>query len=181
MKTTFRKALAGAAFMMAAVAAGAAPVQTTAFTITLPEGFGEFTTQAQKTESPEGQIETTNWISKAPTGEAVVITVSKMPATIGDAEKAIAGMRDSLLKSLGATLENEEKLEGAKRASNLLFKSGGAFLRSNLFVDGDRMMQVLYVGRSEDQRNAAAVGELFQSFRPIEAAAPVAAATGTSE
>ena len=143
----------------------AGPVETDAFSITLPEGFGEFTTQAQSSDSPEGKIETTNWISKAPTGEAVVVTVSKMPGRIGDAEKAIAGARDSLLKSLNATLETEEKLEGEQPASNLLFKSAGAFLRSQLLVDGERMVQVLYVGRSEEQRGGAAVGEMFASFR----------------
>jgi hypothetical protein len=155
--------LTAVAAVLFAGVAFAGPVKTDAFSITLPEGFGEFATQAQKTDSPEGKIETTNWISKAPTGEAVVVTVSTMPAPITDAAKAMDGMRESLLKSLNATLESEEKIDDGK-AANLLFKSQGAFLRSKLVVDGDRMMQVLYVGRSEDQRNASGVAELFQSF-----------------
>lgn len=168
MKNMLLSAFAAVLF---AVAAHAAPVKTDAFSITLPEGFGEFATQAQKTDSPEGKIDTTNWIAKAPTGEAVVVTVSTMPALITDAVKAMDGMRESLLKSLNATLESEEKVEG--RAANLLFKSAGAFLRSRLVVDGNRMIQVLYVGRSEEQRGAAAVGEIFQSF--ALAAAPAVA------
>lgn len=152
-----------AAVLLAGVVS-AAPVKTDAFSITLPEGFGEFATQAQKTDSPEGKIDTTNWISKAPTGEAVVVTVSTMPAPITDAGKAMDGMRESLLKSLNATLESEEKIDEGK-AANLLFKSSGAFLRSKLVVDGNRMMQVLYVGRSEEQRGAAPVGEIFRSFQ----------------
>jgi len=171
MKTTFRSALAVAAVILA-MAAIAAPVKTDAFSITLPDGFGEFTKQEQKTDSPEGKIDTTNWISKAPTGEAVVITVSMMPAPITDAEKAIAGMRDALLKSLNATLESEDKGE-------ILFKGSGVFLRSKLLVDGNRMLQVLYVGRSEEQRSAAAVGEIFQSFHAAEKPAAEPAATAT--
>ena len=173
MKNTLLTALAAVLF---AVTASAGPVKTDAFSINLPEGFGEFATQAQKTDSPEGKIDTTNWISKAPTGEAVVVTVSTMPAPITDSIKAMDGMRESLLKSLNATLESEEKIDDGK-AANLLFKGGGAFLRSKLLVDGNRMMQVLYVGRSEEQRNAATVGEIFQSFH-AEAAAT---ATTTAE
>jgi hypothetical protein len=154
-----------------AVSAFAGPVKTDAFSITLPEGFGEFSTQAQKTDSPEGKIDTTNWIAKAPTGEAVVVTVSTMPGPITDAAKAMDGMRESLLKSLNATLESEEKVDEGK-AANLLFKSSGGFLRSRLVVDGSRVLQVLYVGRSEEQRNAAAVGEIFQSFRAEAPEAP---------
>ncbi|MGZ5444542.1 MAG: hypothetical protein ACXW5U_22135 [Thermoanaerobaculia bacterium] len=168
MKKTLLSAVAA---VLLAVAVNAAPVKTDAFSIILPEGFGEFATQAQKTDSPEGKIDTTNWISKAPTGEAVVVTVSTMPAPITDAGKAMDGMRESLLKSLNATLESEEKIDEG-RAANLLFKSGGAFLRSKLVVDGNRMMQVLYVGRSEEQRGAATVGAIFQSFQ-VETA-PVA-------
>jgi hypothetical protein len=176
MKKTVLTAVAAILF---AAAATAGPVKTDAFSITLPEGFGEFASQGQKTDSPEGKIETTNWISKAPTGEAVVVTVSMMPAPITDASKAMNGMRDSLLKSLNATLESEEKIDEGK-AANLLFKSAGAFLRSKLLVDGSRMIQVLYVGRSEEQRNAAPIGELFQSFSAAAAEAPAEAAPATT-
>ena len=171
--------LIAAAVVLLAVTAGAGPVKTDAFTINLPEGFGEFATQAQKTDSPEGKIDMTNYISKAPTGEAVVVTVSTMPAPITDATKAMDGMRESLLKSLNATLESEEKIEDGK-AANLLFKGSGAFLRSKLLVDGNRMMQVLYVGRSEEQRSAPAVGEIFQSFHAAEAAEPATSTASTT-
>jgi hypothetical protein len=161
MKKTLLSAVAAVLF---AATASAGSVKTDAFSITLPEGFGEFAKQAQTTDSPEGKIDTTNWISKAASGEAVVVTVSTMPGPIADAGKAMDGMRESLLKSLNATLESEEKIDEGK-AANLLFKSAGAFLRSRLVVDGSRVMQVLYVGRSEEQRNAAAVGDIFQSFQ----------------
>ena len=67
----------------------------------------------------------------------------------------------------------------AREKGELYFKGSGAFLRSKLLVDGNRMLQVLYVGRSEEQRSAAAVGEIFQSFQVTEAPAAEPAATGT--
>jgi hypothetical protein len=176
----FTRAVAAAAVLsMMSFAAPAESVKTDAFTIVLPEGFGAFATQAQKAQSPEGMIEATNWISKAPSGEAVVVTVSKMPGPIGDAQKAFAGTRDSLLKSLGATLESEAKVDGAHAATDLSFRSAGAFLRSRMIVNGDKLYQVLYVGRSEEQRAVPAVAQMFESFAiaSADAAPPVAGAS----
>lgn len=163
---------AAAALVMVSAAAVAGPVKTDAFSIALPEGFGEFATQSQKAESPEGMIEATNWISKAPTGEAVVVTVSTMPGPIADAEKAFAGTRDSLLESLGATLENEQTIEAAHPTADLSFRNSAAFLRSRMLVDGDRLYQVLYVGRSEEQRAGTAISQMFDSFTIAAAPAP---------
>src|SRR5690348_8100871 len=62
------------------VASGSdAIVPASPFAVTLPAGYGEFTRQVQTVPSPEGEIETTSWISKAPTGEAVIVTMSTMP------------------------------------------------------------------------------------------------------
>ena len=72
----FAVAAAAAMFLFGAVQARA----DEPFSITLPTGFGEFATQAQTVDAPDGKIETTNWITKSPSGEAIVITVSKMPA-----------------------------------------------------------------------------------------------------
>ena len=89
------------AAVMAALVLGAAAfadeaatdVQNDAFSIRLPAGFAAFTTQAQTAKAAEGTIETTNWVSKAPTGEAVVVTVSKMPedSRPGEADDQHAG------------------------------------------------------------------------------------------
>ena len=80
--------------------------------------------------STTGDIETTNWVSKASTGEAVVVTLSRMPGKILDPGKMIATTRDSLLKSLNATLDNEQK--SADAASDaLLFHSAAAFFRAS--------------------------------------------------
>ena len=132
------------------------------FTLTLPTGYAAFTKQVQTSKSPEGEIEVTNWISKAPTGEAVVVTMSRMPGKVLDPQKLIASTRDSILKSLKATLESEQP---ADSSTDVLFNANGTFLRARLTVIEDRVYQLLYVGRSAEQRNATAVGEMFQGFR----------------
>jgi hypothetical protein len=159
-----------------AVALAAMPMaaQTTiekdSFGITLPAGFGEFTKQVQKTESPEGTVETTNWVSRdAQSGQAVVVTVSKMPGKILDPDKMIDSTRDSLLKSLKASIESEQDITGEMPSTLIQFRSDAAVLQSKLLVDEDRLFQVLYVGRTPEQRSAPAVGQLFSSFRVVPA------------
>lgn len=139
------------------------------FAVTLPTGYTAFTKQVQASKSPEGDIETTTWISKAPTGEAVVVTMSDMPAAILDPQKLITSTRTSLLKSLGATLESEEARAGELPSTRLQFRSDAAFFRARFTVIEDRFYQLLYVGRSADQRTAPAVARIFESFRISEA------------
>ena len=127
------------------------------FTINRPEAYGEFAKQSQTAKSPEGDIETTNWISKAPTGEAVIVTVSRMPGKVLDPQKLITSTRDSLLKSLGATLETEAD-------DRILFATPNAFFQAQFEVVDDRFYQLLYVGRSTEQRTAPVVDQLFESF-----------------
>lgn len=168
-----------ALLLTASVAMGddAGQVTNEWFSITLPPGFAQFATQTQTSKASDGgDIETTNWVSKAPTGEAVVVTVSKMPGKILDPEKLMASTRDSLLKTLNATLEAEDKIEGDMPATRLTFKGGAAFLTSRLVVNDDRLYQVLYVGRSEEQRSAPATAQLFESFKVVTAPAATASA-----
>ena len=150
--------MTAAVFLLPLCAAGA-DFATDSFGVTLPAGFAAPT----KTVQTESGIETTTWVSKSLTGEAVVISISKMPSKIADPVKLMDSTRDSLLKSVKGTLENEQTLSGDKPGRVIQFRSGTAFLRSRLLVDGDRLYQLLYVGRSEEQR--AAVGQMFDSFR----------------
>ena len=193
MKGIARKiAVSAAAVLMFAAlpqtlkAADATPVQNDAFSLTLPAGFSAFTQQAQTANSPDGTITTTNWISKAPTGDAIIVTVSKLPKKILDADKLFTGTRDSLLKSLKATLDSEEKVPGDLPTSRLMFHNDSAYLRARLAVNNDTFYQVLYVGRSAEQRALPFVGEFFNSFKvnaataaAASAATPVAQATPT--
>jgi hypothetical protein len=163
--------MAMAVLMMAAAAhADDAAVPNDVFDMTVPAGYAGFTKQVQTAKSPEGEIETTNWISRSPTGEAVIVSMSRMPAKILDPQKLIASTRESLLQSLGATLEREEPRAGEPASSRLFFRSNGAWFRARFTVLEDRVYQLLYVGRSDEQRNAPAVGQMFDSFRIADAA-----------
>ncbi|HYC89085.1 MAG TPA: hypothetical protein VEO54_07730 [Thermoanaerobaculia bacterium] len=158
----------GFAVLLTLAGAGAhadnAPVAGDGFTVALPSGYAAFTKQVQTTKAPEGEIETTNWISKAPTGEAVVVTSSRLPGKILDPQKLITSTRESLLKSLNATLESEEPRPGDLPSTRMLFRSDAAFFRARFTVVEDRLYQLLYVGRSEEQRAAPAVSGMFDSF-----------------
>lgn len=160
--------------MLAAAAATPAHAQNAVsndvFSLAVPAGYAAFTKQVQTTDAPEGKIETTNWIAKAPTGEAVIVTMSRMPGKVLDPQKLMASTRDSLLKTLHATLESEEPRPGETPSSRLLFQGKGAWFRARLMVIDDRFYQLLYVGRSDAQRNAPAVRQMFDSFRIAQAA-----------
>lgn len=180
-KTTILVAtlLVTAGFVQMAAAADAQPFQ-----LTLPTGFGAFTAQSQTAKSPSGDIHVTNWVSKSPTGEAVVVSVSKMPAKIEDPAKLLAGSRDSLLKSVNGTLDSETKIDGDMPGTRVDFHSGtNAFLRARFQVKGDTLYQLLYVGRSAEQRSNPSVDSLFQSFSITDSGAQpqtAAAVPGTS-
>ncbi len=155
-----------ARLFLAVILVAAAVQAAEPFTLTLPTGFGAFTSQTQTATSPDGKkTEVTTWISKSPTGEAIVVSISKMPGKIGNPDKLFSGTRDALLKSTNSTLDKEEKLAGANPGELLSFHSAsGAFLRSRLIIENDRFYQVLYVGRSAEQRENPAVGSMFASF-----------------
>lgn len=172
--TRFVSAAFGLIALAAPLAAQDAGAKHERFEIALPSGFSAFTHQVQSVDAKDGKIETANWISKAPTGEAVVVTVSKMPGKILDPDKMMDSTRDGLLKSLKATLENEAKVEGDLAARKLEFKSDAAFLRARFAVDEDHFFQLLYVGRNAEQRAGEMVQNLFDSFRVVPAATAAA-------
>jgi hypothetical protein len=160
--TRFGRIVFGALVVLSiAVVAGAGPVTTDLFTVNLPDAYAA---PVQSSATQNG-IATSTWIAKAPTGEAVVISVSTMPAKIADPAKLIDSTRDSLLKSVKGTLDSEQPLTGDMPARDLLFRSGTAFLRSRLIVNGDRLYQLLYVGRTQPERDAPGVGQMFDSFK----------------
>ena len=147
--------LLGAA-LIAAAAQAAEP-----FTLTLPTGFGAYAKQSQMA----GKIEVTNWISKSPTGEAVVVTMSKMPGKILDPGKLFDSTRDSLVKSQNLTLDSEEKGTGTPPSAKMAFHAGSnVFLKSRLIASDDKLYQVLYVGHTTEQRDNPAVASMLDSF-----------------
>ncbi len=151
----------GAVIFLLSAVAYAGPVSTDLFSVTLPDAY---TAPVMSTATQNG-IKTSTWIAKVPaTGEAVVISVSTMPGKIEDPAKTMDSTRDSLLKSVKGTLDSEQTVAGPLPTRDLLFKSGTAFLRSRLVVSGDDLYQMLYVGRSQAERDAPAVGQMFNSF-----------------
>lgn len=161
-------------FLLAA-AASAGPVSTDFFTVNLPDGYAA----PVKSTATQNGIATSTWIAKAPTGEAVVISVSTMPAKIGDAAKLMDSTRDSLLKSVKGTLDTEQTIAGPMPERDLLFRSGTAFLRSRLVVNGDKLYQLLYVGRTEAERAVPAVAQMFDSFKVVTPAVTSTTSTTT--
>ena len=157
----------GVALMMVLTAAAASGAETAVFSVTLPGGFPEFQqTRSQSAEVPQGKIETTNWVSRSPKGEAVVVTVSRMPGKLGTPASLLSGTRDSLMKAFNASLEKELNLPGSYPATSLTFKANSSplFYRAKLMVVGNTIYQILYAGRSAEQRSAAPVGRVFDTF-----------------
>jgi hypothetical protein len=54
----------------------------------------------------------------------------------------------------------------------LLFRNPNAFFRARSTVSEDRVYQLLYVGRTDEQRGAPAVGTIFDSFEIMRTASP---------
>ncbi|HVS31341.1 MAG TPA: hypothetical protein VMS98_07785 [Thermoanaerobaculia bacterium] len=154
--------------VMATLPVSAEDVKNEVFSIDLPAGYAAFIKQVQKQKSPEGEITATNWISKSPNGEAIVVTMSQMPGKILDPQKMMTSTRASLVKALGASLEQEEMREGAVPSARLLFYSDDAFFRSRLVIDDDRLYQILYVARTAEQRVSPAATQIFETFRISE-------------
>jgi hypothetical protein len=163
MKHTAHFAFILLALSCLAGAAIAAPVTTDLFTLVLPDAYAA---PVMSTATQNG-ITTQTWIAKAPTGEAVVVSVSTMPGKIEDAAKTMDSTRDSLLKSVKGTLDSEQAVAGPLPERDLLFRSGTAFLRSRLIVNGNRLYQLLYVGRSQAERDAPTVAPMFDSFKVV--------------
>jgi hypothetical protein len=176
MKPTAHRFLSFLASLLLAAAATAGPVSTGLFSVNLPDAYAA---PVMSTGTQNG-IATSTWIAKAPTGEAVVISVSTMPGKIEDPAKLMDSTRDSLLKSVKGTLDSEQPVAGAATARDLLFKSGTAFLHSRLVVSGDKLYQLLYVGRTQAEREAPAVAQMFDSFKVTAPAATTTTSTSST-
>lgn len=146
----------------------ASNVENEDFAVTLPEGYSEFAHQVQKVASPSGEIHQSTWVSKGADGSAFIVTYGDLSGPITDPEAAMTSGRDSLLKSLNASLEQEREIEiDGNPARTFEFSSQGEtpiFARTDLAVTGPRMYQVIFLGFSEEARQSAGVDQFFRSF-----------------
>ncbi|MGH9458796.1 MAG: hypothetical protein ACRD2J_14280 [Thermoanaerobaculia bacterium] len=160
------------AWMVAAViaAVGSAwagtPVNEASFSMTLPDGFGQFTKQVQKDKK------VTTLVAKSDQKGVVIVSFALMAPT-EDLDAFLARERDSLVKSLKATLASERSVEvDGKEALTFHYMIPAAqpmFGRADLIVADPRMYQVIYVAASEQAVNSAETTQMFSSFNVKEA------------
>jgi hypothetical protein len=171
MKANAKRMVAAAVLaMIVLVPAGFAqtPVQQESFSITLPAGFGEFAKQQQKIKSESGEITQVTYVSKGTGGNAIIVTHGTMPGKIMDPAATMNSGRDSLLKSLGATLVSEKSIQiDGKPAMSISYsaeKPRPIFARTDLVVAGPRMYQVIFLGSSAEALAHESTSRFFSSF-----------------
>jgi hypothetical protein len=147
----------------------AGPIDKSSFSIDLPEYFGDFAKQEQKIQAPHGTIVQTTYVAKAPSGEAVIVTYGAMSGRILNPDKMIDSARDSLLKSIKASVDREKKFDANGQPARSVFYSASAprplFGRTDFVIDGKRMFQLIYVGSAKEGLDAQATSDMFRSFR----------------
>ena len=156
-----------AAILLLAVSVSAA--ETSRFKVTLPDGFSEFAaTKSEAGKSTAGKVEAENWLSRSKTGEAVVVTVTHLPSKVEKPAELITGARASMLKMFRSELDREQSFPGTRNTSEYFFHSVEGtplFFRARITANPDSMVQMIYVGRTEAQRDAAQIARMFQSFQ----------------
>ena len=167
--------------------AHAGNVNGDAFSVTLPNGFGDAQSQKQTLDSPSGPITQVTYISKSQDGSAVILGYSEFSGTITDPDATLKSGRDSLLKSLGATAKNERSAEVSGHPARTFLYSATSprlvFGRTDLVVVGPRMYQLIYLGFTQEAIQQADVQGMFSSFRvsdPTPAPSPAAAGDGAA-
>ena len=153
-------------FLLAVIIAPAAFAQSDSFSIHLPSGFGEFTKSSHNSQSKDGTIETSTFLSKDPKGNAVVVTVSKFPKRVLAPVKLLDSNRDGLVKSTGSTLDSEETVSTNPVTRQIMMHSKDAWVRARLISKGDMLYQVIFIGRSADAPTAGPVSQMFEGFQP---------------
>lgn len=158
-------AVLGAVTALTAAMAGTAVNEKT-FSLTLPDGYGAFTKQVQKDQK------VTTYVSKGEDGGVIIVSHALMAPT-EDIDAYLAKERDSLIKSLKATLgpQQQRRIDGKDGLSFRYFIQGAQpmFGRTDLVVADPRLYQVIYLAGSEEAVGSAAVNQMFGSFDLKEA------------
>lgn len=168
------KSLAGKTFTLMILGAlaltpsFAGTVEKGSFSIAIPDGFSEFARQEQTVKSASGDIKQVTYVSKGTEGDAVIVTYGAMPGPIQDPAAAMAGGRDSLLKSLGATVGSQKDVQIDGHPGMTVEYSATSprpiFARTDLVVAGARLYQVIYLGATPEAVVSPEVQAMFGSF-----------------
>lgn len=174
------KSLAGKTFTLmilgalALAPAYAGTVQKGSFSIAIPDGFSEFAKQEQTVKSASGDIKQVTYVSKGTQGDAVIVTYGAMPGPIQDPMAAMAGGRDSLLKSLGATVGSQKEVQIDGHPGMTVEYSATSprpiFARTDFVVEGARLYQVIFLGATPESVVSPEVQSMFGSFNLNEEA-----------
>lgn len=138
------------------------------FVLELPEGFSEFQRTEQTVPTPSGPITQVTYLSKSDQG-AFIVTYSDVNDQITDPGAMMESGRDSLLKSINASLEDEQEISlDGQPGMSFRYKADQprpVYARTDLVVVGPRMYQVIFLGFTEEARDRADVASSFSSFR----------------
>jgi len=155
-----------------AMTAQAGQVRGDAFSVTLPDGFGNAQQQKQTVNSPSGPINVVTYISKSADGSAVILGYSQFSGKITDPGATLASGRDSLLKSLGAVAKSERNVKVSGHPGRTFLYSASnprpVFGRTDLVVVGPRMYQLIYLGFEQDGIEKDDVQNMFSTFKVSE-------------
>lgn len=154
----------------------ATPVKEDSFAIVLPDGFQKFAKQVQSGKK------VTTYVSKNDKGEIVIVSHALMAPT-EDFKAYLAKEKQSLVKSLKATLESEREVEiDGHKGISFNYAIQGArpmFGRTDMVISNPRLYQVIYLSGEQASIGEPNVVSMFSSFNPDEDA--IAAAMPASQ
>jgi hypothetical protein len=142
------------------------------FSITLPPGFSQFTSQKTTQQTLAGPIELNILQSEIPSG-GCVLGYSDFPEASFQGrtpQKMLEDGRDGALKNMGATLEKQDNLTVQGRTAINVYgstTSGGKpfYVRFQFVLDKPRAYQIGYLAYNRSDLDKPDVQAYFDSFR----------------
>jgi hypothetical protein len=142
------------------------------FSFTFPAGFSKPQRSVQTTPTPVGDIAVILYIASSAKGAFVVgYTQFKYPISDSLVTTTLDGGRAGLLSKLNGQLEREETVKAHGGTGRIMYfngKQGEIILhgRVDVFLVGDKLYQVLFIGTDPKSREAEEVQKSFMSFQP---------------
>lgn len=141
------------------------------FSVTLPPGFGPFTSQSKTQPTAVGNIEL-NILQSENSRGACMVGYSEFPdaAFVGRTpQKMLEDGRDGALRNIGGTLEKQENLTIQGKTAIAIYgsaESGGRtyYVRFNFILDKPRAYQVGYLAYERADLDKPEIQTYFDSF-----------------